>query len=284
MTAMPTELAAPRRSTAGRVLDLLCAFGARQTLMNLTQLSQAAGLPIATTYRLAKELTASGLLERNADGTYQIGARVWELGALAPRPHGLASAARAALQRLHQSTGEAVHLAALRGATLLVVDRVIGRHSVVDIGAGVRSLPVHATAVGKVHLAFGPAEFAVGVMRERPARYTERTIIDGERMTQECERVRGEGVAFDHEEFIEGVGSVAAPVFDLDGALVAAVGVHTRNQGSLAHLSAATTQTAKGISLALRRGPSPHDRQVPAVMFPSGENDAARAAGRPRYS
>lgn len=221
--------------------------------MNLTQLAQATGLPIATTHRLAKELAASGLLERNPDGTYQVGARVWELGALAPRPNGLASVAHPFLNRLHRATGEFVQLAALEGTGLLVIDRVRGRHSVANISDPGRILPLHASSVGKVHLAFAAPGIVERVLSERLPRYTPRTIVDAEGLQKQLDRVAAEGVAHAREELTVGTVAVAAPVFDAEGELAAAVGILTRPGASLARLAAPVLTAATDITRALGR-------------------------------
>lgn len=256
LSAVLSGTDAPRRSTAARVLDVLSAFRPRQTLMNLTQLAQATDLPIATTYRLAKELTASGLLERNPDGTYQVGTRVWELGALAPRPKRLTSAARPHLEGLHRSTGEFVHLAVLQGSGLLVIDRVMSQRSVPNISDLARRLPFHASSVGKVHLAFGPPELTRSVLRGTLPRFTEHTVTDAESLSQQLDGIVARRLAYTYEELTVGTVSVASPVFDACGEFIAAVGVLARPGRSLSRLAPEVLAAATDIAVAL--GMRPH--------------------------
>src|SRR5690349_20378156 len=95
-------------SVTSRALTVLSAFCAEHPHLSLTQLSRRTGLPLATTHRLAAELTAWGALERDTDGSYHIGLRLWEVGSLAPRGLGLREAALPFLEDLYEATHETI--------------------------------------------------------------------------------------------------------------------------------------------------------------------------------
>ncbi len=74
-----------RPTVTSRVLDILEAFSAERSALTITQIGHRAGLPLSTAHRLVGEPAAWGALERDADGLYRIGLRLFEVAALAPR-------------------------------------------------------------------------------------------------------------------------------------------------------------------------------------------------------
>ena len=143
------------RSVISKVVALLDAFTPTAPELSLNELAALTGLPVSTTYRLASELVAWGGLERVEGGGYRIGLRLWEIGSLAPRGETLREVALPFMNDLYEATHENVHLAVLDGTEALYVEKLSAAR---DAGATRRGgrLPLHATAVGKVLLAYGP--------------------------------------------------------------------------------------------------------------------------------
>lgn len=238
----------PGRSTASRLFAVLNAFDRRHSALTLSALAEAAGLPIATTYRQVRELVAAGAMERNDDGTYQIGLRLWELGALAPRQRDLRGVARPAMERLHEVTGETVQLVVMDRGRALCIEKVSGTRSAANLTEVAGGLPLHATAVGKVILTFAEFPQPVALERRRLRAFTPHTIMDGRRLSGELDRVRTENVAYCREELTIGTSSVAAPVFGADGRFVAALGVLVGARGGLPKLAPAVRAAAQSVS------------------------------------
>ena len=83
-------------------------------------------------------------------------------------------------------------------------------------------LPAHATGVGKVILAYSPAEVVTARIDAGLTRLTPRTICTPGTLSRELETIRANGVAYDREESTVGIHCVAAPVFDAQDRVVAA--------------------------------------------------------------
>jgi DNA-binding IclR family transcriptional regulator len=217
------------RSVISKVVTLLDAFGPNTPELSLGELAQITGLPVSTTYRLASELVAWGGLER-ANGTgYRIGMRLWELGSLAPRGETLRDVALPFMQDLYDATRENVHLAVRDGHEALYVDTIAGHGAVpVQSRRGGR-LPLHATGVGKVLLAFGPPELFTDLVEAGLHRYTPHTVVAPGHLRRALAEVRRTGLAYAREEMTLGSVSVAAPVVDADGTVVAALAVVLRS-------------------------------------------------------
>ena len=148
----------PGRSTASRLLSVLEVFTAQAEELNLVEIAERAGMPVATTYRLIRELTTWGALERLANRRYRVGLRLWEVGSLAPRQRDLREVSRPYLQDLYQATRENVQVGVPDGNGVLIVEMVSGRNAVPTVTRVGGRLPLHATAVGKVTLAFSGPE------------------------------------------------------------------------------------------------------------------------------
>lgn len=215
----------PGRTVTSRVLAILAALETTDGPLTLTEIARAAGLPLATAHRLVAELAEHRCLERDADGGYQVGLRLWELGLRGPLHTRLREAAMPYLQGLYESTRENVHLAVRDGADTLYVEKLSGFTSVPIVSRIGGRLPLHATGVGKALLAHAPVAFVESYLSGPLARPTRHTLIEPGRLLRDLTRVRTRGYAITREEMTLGNCSVAAPVLDSGGLAVAAVGV-----------------------------------------------------------
>jgi DNA-binding IclR family transcriptional regulator len=210
-------------SVTSRVLDLFAAFDEEHRCLTLTALAERAGLPLATAHRLVGELVRYGALVRQPSGGYVVGRRMWDLGLLAPVETGLRHAASPFLHDLYGATLETVHLAVRDGMTALYVERVSGHASVPVVSQVGSRLPMHATGVGKVLLAYAPEQVRSAVLG-RLHRVTPYTVTQPGRLLDQLRRVHSDGYAATSEEMSLGACSVAVPVRDRGGAVVAALG------------------------------------------------------------
>jgi len=214
-------------TVTSRVLAILGAFDSRHRHLSLSEIAVRADLPIATAHRLLAELTSGGILERDVDGTYEVGRRLWDLGLLASVEQDLREVALPFLQDVHASTGETVHFAVLDVDASLYIERVTGRTSARVLSKPGARLPLHATGVGKVLLAFSDRSLRERVL-QAPERLTAHTITEPGRLRRELTEVRRRGFARTSEELTLGAFSIAVPVTaGDDGELVGAIGIVT---------------------------------------------------------
>ena len=245
--------AEPGRPVTARALDLLGAFDTGHRRLTLTQLADRADLPMATAHRLVAELAAWGALTRRADGRYEVGHRLWTLGLLAPVQGELREVAAPFLQDLFAATGDTVHLAVREGDRALYVERLSGKASVPVVSQVGGRLPLHTTGVGKVLLAHAPPEVVRHVMAHL-TRETRHSVVQPGRMARELGEIRRRGFARTSEEMSLGACSVAVPVPDADGAVVAAVGVVAPSvRRDLVRLVPALQVAAHGIARQLQQ-------------------------------
>lgn len=215
---------APRSVTA-RALALVAAFDSEHPTLTLTELSRRTGLAMATTHRLARELEAWGALDRDAAGRYGVGVRLWEAGMLAPIHARLRDVALPTLLELRDEVEEGVQFAALVGTEVVYVER-LPAHGATSMRSRVGArLPLHATGVGKVLLAFQDEAFVASVLDHPLPEHGPRTITSARRLRGELQTIRRDGYATSAEEYRKGTCSVAVPVPADYGAAVTAVGV-----------------------------------------------------------
>ncbi|GAB3199999.1 IclR family transcriptional regulator [Geodermatophilus arenarius] len=244
------------RSVTSRALAVLDAFDASAPRLTLTEIAERSGTPLTTAHRLLAELTGWGALARRADGRYEIGRKLWDLGLLAPVSLELRQVAAPYLLDVHTATRDTVHLAVRDGLSALYVERISGRESVPVVSQVGSRLPLHATGVGKVLLAAAPDDVVAEALAA-PARATRHTVVEPARLRRELAEVRRRGFARTAEEMSLGTLSVAVPVPVERGgstAVAAALGIvvpsHRRD---LSRLVPVLEVAARGIGRALAR-------------------------------
>ncbi|WIM98744.1 IclR family transcriptional regulator [Actinoplanes oblitus] len=238
------------KSVTARALELLGAFDADHRSLTLSDLARRSGTPLATAHRLVGELQRWGALSREPTGEYVIGRRIWQLGLLAPVQSELRTAASPFLHDLYGATLATVHLAVRDGLEVLYVDRLGGHVSVPVVSKIGSRLPLHATGVGKVLLAYAPDD-VLGAALQRLTRVTAYTVTQPARLLEQLRRVRAEGYATTGEEMSLGACSVAVPVRNGDD-VVAALGMVVPDlRRQLPRMVSALQVAARGIGRTL---------------------------------
>ncbi len=203
---------------AFKVLDALADGGDLGT----NEIARRTGINASTVSRLLATLATARFVEHIPEsGRYRLSLRLVELGNRVLGRLDLRALARPHLQELVRATGETATLSAPGEQDAITVDFAHSSSVVQSVAQLGRPSVGHATAVGKVMLAFGEVELPSDPL----AVFTPRTIATRERLVEELERVRKQGYAEAREEREPGLAAVAAPVLDSRGELVGIVGV-----------------------------------------------------------
>jgi DNA-binding IclR family transcriptional regulator len=230
-----TDVQAGRRSvgSVARAVALLDALAASESGLGVNELARRIGVNASTASRLLATLQEGGLVAREPGGPYRLGLRLVTLADRVLAQQDVRALARPLLLRLAAETGETATLSLPGDAAAITVDFVPSPSSVVSMArVGRPSIP-HATATGKVMLAF--AQGAPAATEPLPA-FTERTITDPDRLATELADVRRWGWAEAFGEREPDLAALAAPVCGRDGELVAILGL----QGPAGRLPAET--------------------------------------------
>ncbi len=246
------------RSVTARGFAVLETFSPESSTLTLSDIARRAALPLTTTHRLVGELCASGALERDSDGTYRIGLRLWEIASLAPRGAPLREAALPFLEDLYEVTHENVQLGVREGHEVLYIERIAGRQAVGVLTRVGGRFPLHASGIGLVLLAHAPAAVQIEVLAGPLRRFTGHTITNPDRLRRMLAQIRRDGVAVSDRQVTDDAVSVAAPIFDADGAVLAALSIVSKADGTdPARLVPAIRAAALGTSRALRARRAP---------------------------
>lgn len=218
-------MSAGKTDMVGKALSLLVLLGDSAQGATATELASRAELPFSTTHRLLHSLTRDGFAAFDPESKrYLLGLRVFQLGQRVSNANGLAGSSLPVLRSLTEHTREASILGVLDGDHVLTVSKIDGPQAFrVTSDPGTRS-PLHATALGKVLIAFADDPETLIADLDLPAR-TERTITDREVFRTEISRVRERGYGSMQEENEVGMHAVAAPVRAADGRVIGAVAI-----------------------------------------------------------
>lgn len=239
---------AASRSVTGRALSVLDTFDAQHRRQSLTAISRRAKMPLTTAHRLVNDLEEHGALVRRIDGDYEIGSKIWRLGILASVHSDLREVALPYMEDIYQLANDAVQIAVLDGFRTLIVERIAGSRTIEVLSKPGRRLPLHATGVGKVLVAFGSEELQEAVI-DSLDRFTDKTVTDKESFREQLKEIRQRGFAQTEAELAEGTNSLAAPIRGNNGQVIAALGLITPAEGAtLARMAPVLQVTAAALS------------------------------------
>jgi IclR family pca regulon transcriptional regulator len=213
-------------TSLARGLEVIRAFSGEGGSQTIAQLSRRSGIPRAAVRRCLHTLGKLGYVVAR-DRQFALGPRILALGHAYLHSTPLAAAAQPYLDRVSTAVGESSSLSVLEDGEIVYLARSTAAKRImsVHLGPGVR-LPASCTSMGRVLLAhLPPAELRAYLAHLRPVAFTDRTITSRERLAQVLEGVRRAGHAVVDQELEIGLRSIAVPVRDQAGRVVAAMNV-----------------------------------------------------------
>lgn len=195
--------------------------------LGVTDVAERSGLPKSTAARLLATLAGEGAVEQvPGDTMYRLGPRLVRLAAGFSMARSLAAIARPALADLARMSGEAAGLGVPDGDLVHYIDQVDTPNPVlVRDWTGAR-VALHAVSSGQVLLAFRTPG-VIDRYLERPLeRFTDHTLVEPAAIRERLREVRRQGFTWAIEEFDPDIASVAAPIADASGEVIAAVHLH----------------------------------------------------------
>lgn len=214
-----------RLSSVANAARVLKSFSPSQADWGVGDLARHLSMSTSTVHRLLSTLTDEGLLDQDDEtGRYRLGLSVFDLVGALPTQRSLHEAVLVSMTELRGRTGETVQVGVLDGRQVVYVERLDSPNTMrvfTDLG---RRAHAHCTSSGKVLLAFAPKAQRERVMKgwDLP-RLTPHTIVDTARLRDQLTSIRRAGYAENREEAEVGVVSVAAPISDASGTVVASL-------------------------------------------------------------
>ena len=217
---------AQRLSSVATAARLLKTFSEGEAEIGVTTLSKRLGVAKSTVYRLASTLVSEGMLEQNRENDkYRLGLALFGLGALVRQRMNVSTEARPHIFALRDATNETVHLAVPDGAQIIYVYDLESTQAIRQRANLGERKPAFCSAEGRAMLAFTDPSQVDAIIAAGLAPRTPYTDTDAGRLRAALEDVRRKGYAREDEQCEIGMRSLAAPIRDAEGRVVAAVGI-----------------------------------------------------------
>lgn len=211
-----------------RAIEILEMLTHEKNGFGITALAQKTALHKSTVHRLLKTLMHHGYVERDPESdNYRLGMKILYLASAILDRMDIRLLAKPFLEKLSYETREVVHLAILDEGETVYIDKVESSDSSIRMYSQIgKRGPVHCTGVGKVMLS-GLSEGEVDrIIREKGMKaFTPYTITDINELKVHLDKIAIEGYAIDEREHEEGIRCVAAPIFDRNNKIIAAISV-----------------------------------------------------------
>ena len=218
-------------TSLARGLLVIRAFSQRPLRLSMAHLSKRTGLSRASVRRCLYTLSKLGFAGSDDGRNFYLRPRILTLGYSYLSSMPLATAAQPILDQLSQILNESCSIALLDGADIVFVAHAnSARIAAINLGVGTR-LPAFCTSKGRVLLAnLSPEELESALLAIQFTRYTDRTVACVEKLRQALMTIKAEGYAIIDQELEMGLRSMAVPVRNPSGQVVAAISVRAHGQ------------------------------------------------------
>ncbi|WP_059105721.1 IclR family transcriptional regulator [Shouchella shacheensis] len=210
-----------------RALQIIAHVSKYKQGVGVTELATKLELTKSSTHKLLATLAEHGYIEQERESKkYRLGYKFLELSSILLDSIDLRGEARPFLEELEATTNEVVHLVVYDQGDMIYIEKLEGNETLRTHSKIGRKAPIHCTSVGKVISAYLPTDTRAKLIdKEGLPRHTERTIVEKEAFEQEIENVRLHGYGYEMEENEQGITCIAAPIFDHQGDITAAVSI-----------------------------------------------------------
>jgi DNA-binding IclR family transcriptional regulator len=226
--------------------------------MGVSDLAAASGMPKSGVHRLLQALVEEDYVVRSAEGGYTASIKLWELGSSVLAGLDLRRDADPVMERLMESTGECVHLSVLDGDHVVYLHKVDSPDPVRCYSQIGGRAPAHRVATGKAMMAFKSPMW----LRRTLHSMAEAGDLVGstDAFLDSMGDIRRDGYAVNLGEWRVTVHGVAAPIFDRDASVIAAIGVSGPSSrldfDRLTQLSEEVCDAARQLSDGVRKKPA----------------------------
>ena len=218
-------------TSLARGLAVIQAFSQRRHHLTISQVSTTTGLSRAAVRRCLYTLAKLGFAGSDDNRHFFLRPRILALGHSYISSMPLATAAQPVLEHISHLLHESCSIATLDGVDIVYIARAnVTRIMSIDLGVGSR-LPAFCTSMGRAILANLPPEELESILaRVEFKRYTERTITNPAKLTQALRQIRRDGYSIIDQELEHGLRSMAVPIQNPSGKVVAALNIGAHAQ------------------------------------------------------
>jgi IclR family KDG regulon transcriptional repressor len=221
---MPTEF--KRVPAIDRCFAILQFFARSKRPLGISEIARELGLYKGTVFNAVHTLSSLDILEQDEGGKFRFGTTLYMLGNTAGRQSELIQTVHPYLEKINRKTKLSAFLGIRAGLNAVIIDKVDAANDVkISSEVGMR-LPLLAAASGKALLSLLPDETIDRILSENNLEpYTPHSITDKDFYKNEIIKLRDEGIAFEDQEYIQGIVAFAVPIKSYRENLQAAVWV-----------------------------------------------------------
>lgn len=247
----------PAIKSLSTALRLLMRFVAARGPLGVGELAEQTGLQKSQISKILKTFRDFDFLEQNPETQkYSVGLNAFALGNNFVNANLLSRDALPVMRKLVDETGHSAVLSILRDGNVIHLLAVEGRRFIDGRWRVGRWMPYHATAAGKLLLAFGPPDRIDTLLKTRGLpRITPNTITKERQFRAAVQKARDTGIAVSRSETYASSAAIAAPVFDANGDAIATLGLicpeHLLTEDEERRLVAPLQHAARELSLRL---------------------------------
>lgn len=207
-----------------KAFALLDAFTNEKTSWGVRELALKTGYNKSTTYRLLNTLASLNIVHQNSNEKYSLGSKLFELGNRVAIYKAITKSTNAPIKNVALEIQETVLLSILKEDQVFHINKADSLHGL-KINTSIGSYqPIHATASGKLLLAFSKKEVQNEILKRiQLSKATEHTITNLKSFKKELDTIHSQGYALDIEEFELGLVSIAIPIHNKSGNIIASI-------------------------------------------------------------
>ena len=213
-----SDLEGSKKGVLAHVCEILDCFTQERTDLGVRELARLTGLSTSTTGRLLQEMKERGILRQNLETkTYTMGIRILNWSGVYLATLDIRAVAMPIMTELQQLSRETISLYVLDGTDRVCVERLESPQNVRIVARLGLRLPLYAGSAGKVILAFldeAQREHILSTVPLQP--FTQHTITDLNVLRAELVKIKRQGYASSHGEWIQDASGVAAPIYGPD--------------------------------------------------------------------
>ncbi|WP_017727518.1 IclR family transcriptional regulator [Halalkalibacterium ligniniphilum] len=211
-------------SSVHNAIRILKEFSPDNKELGITQLSHELNLAKSTVFRLMNTLCETNLVQKNPKTQkYRLGIGAFELGFLFYHTTEIRHVSNPIMERLVESTRKVARLAVYDRGGVVYLSKTIPRDDYGTISKTGNRVPCYCTAAGKILLAYQCEDEINRVLEKPRKRFTTNTITSENEILTQIKKARECGYATTNEELRVGISSVAVPVFDDFGQMIASL-------------------------------------------------------------
>ncbi|MDM5327614.1 IclR family transcriptional regulator [Neobacillus sp. CF12] len=213
-------------SSVKNALRILKSFSMDEPEKKVSDISASLGLNKSTVSRTMATLASEGFVYKDPDTKkYCLGLSLLSLSSIVNSNTDVYRESYPVLSRLVDNLGETAHISVIDKLEVIYLQKVECNHPVRFLTHVGRRNPPHCTSSGKVLLAYADEELVDRVLERELEKYTKHTITDRDKFRTHLKEIRKNGYSTSFEELNEGVNSLAAPIYDYRGKVIAALSV-----------------------------------------------------------